>query len=286
MQRRAGDPPRVLVQRSEGKYYLYLGYGHDLATHHHDNIVAKSDLEEVLAPFLSTGIEFDALLLVARDGRVIVQRSSSGLELVHVDSLRDSSRPQPAAASGGQRTEPVNLFESLRTSTSIANVTLGNAEYQMYVQPVQLSLNAADGKNWSASLSDSKPTGGDVPEEWALCGFVRADHFRAASSSVSYTYLLWFGVALVTVCLTTPLLKLHMLSASERLQGGDAVLVAATTFLVTALITFCAVDAYYFHFTVSPAIDGRLKDVAESIRGHFNDETRMIASQLEKFNND
>src|SRR6185369_14565349 len=143
------------------------------------------------------------------------------------------------------------------------NVTLGNAEYQMYVQPIQLSLNAGEGKNWPATAG-SEPTGGDVPEEWALCGFVRADHFRAASSSISYTYLLWFGVALATVCLATPLVKLHMLSPSERLQGGDAVLVAATTFLVAALITFCAIDAYYFHVVINANVDRTLAQVASS----------------------
>jgi hypothetical protein len=146
MRNRASDPPRVVIHRDEGKNSLYLGYKHAGAT-----IVARSDIEQVLSPFLSTGTEFDALVLVTRDGRVIAQQSSSGLELVHVDALRDSNQ-RPAAA-GGQRPDAVGVFESLRASSNIANVILGNAEYQMYIQPVQLSLTAGESKQWRLSAT-------------------------------------------------------------------------------------------------------------------------------------
>ena len=48
-------------------------------------------------------------------------------------------------------------------------MTIGGAAYKLYVQPVLLSLYAPDGKE---------------PEEWSICGLVRADHFRAASSAI------------------------------------------------------------------------------------------------------
>ena len=64
------DPPRAMVQRDEGRNFLYLGYDHD-----NKIIVARTDIEKAVAPFLSSGSEFDALLLVTRNGGVIAQQS-------------------------------------------------------------------------------------------------------------------------------------------------------------------------------------------------------------------
>jgi hypothetical protein len=261
MQKNASDPPRVTVQRDEGRNFLYLGYKHNGKT-----IVARTDIEKAVAPFLSAGSEFDAVLLVTRDGSVIAQQSASGLELAHVDGLRRST----AAAAGS--TDPKGaaaptLFEQMRKSTNVENVILGNAEYQLYVQPLQLSLATAEG--------DMKGQ-----EEWALCGLVRGDHFRAAGSAISYTYLLWFGAALATVCLAIPLLKLHILSPNERFRGADGVFVAMTTFAAAGLITFCAIDAYYFHVEVTGRARAALAEVADDIGTRFRGETTAIAAQM------
>ena len=254
------DPPRVVVQRDEGRNFLYLGYNHD-----NKIVVARTDIEKAVAPFLTSGSEFDALLLVTRTGRVIAQQSATGLELAHVDGLRASAAPPSGGDAKGASAPAV--FESLRKSTNVENVILGNAEYQLYVQPLQLSLATAEGD-------------GTGQEEWALCGLVRADHFRAAGSAISYTYLLWFGAALATVCLAIPLLKLHILSPSERLRGTDAVFTAATTFLAAGMLTFCAVDAYYFHIEVNERARRVLGEVAHGISSSFRSETAAIAAQM------
>src|SRR5262249_46941689 len=157
---------------------------------------------------------------------------------------------------------------SLRTSTNVENVILGNAEYQLYVQPLQLSLATAE-KN------------AEGQEEWALCGLVRADHFRAAGSAISSTYLLWFGAALATVCLAIPLLKLHILSPNERFRGADGVFVAVTAFAAAALITFCAIDAYYFSVEVNDRVRTALHGVADAIGERFRSETNTISAQME-----
>ena len=238
-----------------------LGYKHNGKI-----IVARTDIEKAVAPFLSAGSEFDAVLLVTRDGSVIAQQSASGLELAHVDGLRRSTAAAAGSADPKGAAAPT-LFEQMRKSTNVENVILGNAEYQLYVQPLQLSLATAEG--------DMKGQ-----EEWALCGLVRGDHFRAAGSAISYTYLLWFGAALATVCLAIPLLKLHILSPNERFRGADGVFVAMTTFAAAGLITFCAIDAYYFHVEVTGRARAALAEVADDIGTRFRGETTAIAAQM------
>src|SRR5262245_17047870 len=262
MREKASDPPNVTVLRDEGRNYLYLGYNHD-----NQVIVARVDLEKAVAPFLSSASEFDALLLVPRDGSVIAQQSSAGLELAHVDGLRPSTPPPSGDVKNGAAP---TLFASMWKSTNVENVILGNAEYQLYVQPLQLSL----------ATSDDKKVKGQ--EEWALCGLVRADHFRSAGSAISATYLLWFGAALATVCLAIPLLKLHILSPTERFRSVDGVFVAVTAFAAAGLVTFCAVDAYYFSVEVNDRGRKTLSDVAHAIGERFRDETRLIAAQMKE----
>src|SRR5262245_29660145 len=132
MRAEASDPPRVIVRRDEGRSFLYLGYNHDGKI-----VVARADIEKAVAPFLS-GSEFDALVLVTRNGSVIAQQSSAGLELVHVDGLR-ATKAAPGPAGDPKGAAAPTLFESIRKSTAVENVILGNAEYQLYVQPLPLS---------------------------------------------------------------------------------------------------------------------------------------------------
>jgi len=74
-------------------------------------------------------------------------------------------------------------------------VRIGGADYRFYLQPVQLSL-----------LRETR----DDPEEWKLCGLVRADHFQSASAEISSTYLLLLSAALTALVLAIPILKLHV----------------------------------------------------------------------------
>lgn len=66
----------------------------------------------------------------------------------------------------------------------------GGADYRFYLQPVLLSL-----------LRETR----DDPEEWKLCGLVRADHFQSASAEISSTYLLLLSAALTALVLAIPI---------------------------------------------------------------------------------
>ena len=261
------DPPRVLVRLDEGKNFVHLFYKHVVGRRGKSvsvSVSAKADIDRVVSDSLASRSEFDALGLVDRDGRVIAQRSSSGIELAWINRLT-AETPTPQSRTMSQESAS-NAFATLRATGKIVDVTIGGADYKLFVQPVNLSLLAKSGKE---------------AEEWALCGLVRSDHFRAASSAISSTYWLMLIAALALLCLVIPLLKLRVLGRRERFRGGDGVLVAATTFLIAALMTFCVLDVYYFSYAFRNVTDRQLRGAADEIRRSVIAEAEAAVAELD-----
>ena len=115
---------------------------------------------------------------------------------------------------------------------------------------------------------------------------MRADHFTAASSAISYSAPLLFGALLACVCLAVPLLKLHVLHPRERLHRSDGVWVSVTTFLMTALATFAVLDAYHFLHVLSTSTDDQLRKTADGIAEGLSDEVRHINQQMDALEGD
>ena len=260
------DPPRVKIEVDEGTHYLDLCYEH--GSH---KISAKADIEHVVAGYLSARTEFDTVALVDSRARVITQYPVSELKMSRLDRLTIASGGAtlslPKESGARQNDTPPNVMESLRATGNIEDVTIAGADYRLYVQPVQLSL---------------KSESGDDSEEWALCGLVRIDHFRSASSAISSTYWLLMIAALVVLCATIPLLKLHALNARERFHQRDGVFVAISTFVFAGLLTFALFDIYYFGYAFTTDIDRQLQDLATEIQKHFAAEVAEARKELDK----
>ena len=273
---RKGDPPSVTIQRDEGRNYLYLGYLHEKA--HGDKktvaLVARGDLDRVTETLLARN-DFDAILLVDANGATIAQQSSSGLELTNIDKVRDRG---PAAAS----TEP-GVFARLRGTTGLAVVTIGAADFVLYTQPVPLSLLHEDKGDQGGKGGKDGKSALQAPEEWTLCGLVRLDRLRAASSTIPTTYWLWIGAVLAFVCFVIPVLKPRVLSARERLTRVDSVSMGAAIFMMMALATLTALDLRTFGWLVPSAIDEQLEEVASAMANHVRRETDTISRQMDTF---
>jgi hypothetical protein len=266
----ANDPPRIMLERDEGRTFLYLGYKHGSW-----QAVARVDIEKVAAEYFPAGNDFDALLLVGSDGRTIVQRSEAGIDIARIDRLRLAPLGIAAGGSGdakGPVAAPDDKFESLRTTSTVRSASVGGAAYQIYMQPIQLSLPSAKGK-----IEDVQP------EEWTLSGLVATDRLRAASSSISYTYTLWLASVLAGIFIAIPLLKLQLLNVRERLRRADGVMVAATGFLAAAAVAFLALDLYQFGVEVPIATDRRLEAVADGIEHRLQREVAAIDAQMTSF---
>ena len=205
----ASDPPRITIQRDEGTNFLYIGYKRDTT-----KVVAKADLGQVIGPFISSMSEFDAVLLTDRLGRVIAQKSSAGIEVAHVDRLKPAT-PAPAQSKDNP-TEPATLFESLRVSSNVEDVILGDVPYKFYIQPIQLSLASFGSSTVPAeqkkqrTLVTSPKSGRSV--DWC------APTISGRATRCRYTSVLLFVAALVAVCLMIPQLKPHLMNPRERLR--------------------------------------------------------------------
>jgi hypothetical protein len=263
------DPPRVRIQRDEGTNYLHMGYKH------HKNgdgpaidvtVEIKSDIEQVLKPYLESRTEFESLVLADHDGRAIAQYSSGGLRLEHLDRL-DLSAAVPSSPKSDK-----SAYEAVKDSGKVASVAIDEVAYKFYAQPVVLSL-----------MRDAKDP---QTEEWTLCGLVRSDRFGAESLTIPPDYLLLFVGALLAICLSVPILKVHVLKPRERFHRGDAVWVAATTFLLAGFITVTVFDTYYFAYRFKDQTDTQLKGVAESLTSNLRAETAAALGQVESLRAD
>ena len=257
-----GDPPNVRIQRDEGHTYLYLGYRHE--KEHREGrqtvtLIARGDLDKVTASSLAR-TDFDAMLLLDARGTTIARQSSSGLELTSFDKVSESGQNGTAGRPG--------VFERIRATSGLAVVTVGAADYMLYTQPVQLSL-----------VNDAT----QAPEEWTLCGMVRLDRFRAASSTIPTTYWLCFGTILAFICFAIPLLKLQVLSPCERLTRFDSVSISAGMFMLMALAAFAAHDLHAFGVVVPAAVDEQLRSVSDAMNEHVQGEAAAVHRQIAAF---
>jgi hypothetical protein len=264
--RNPGDPPRVRIKRDEGRNYLFVGYKHGGKR----DIFAKVDIEEVVKPYLEGRGEFDALVLAQASGRAIAQYAKSEFRLEHVDLVDFRA----SGSSTAQVQKPA--LTNVSSSGKVASVRIGEVEYRFYAQPVVLSLETDPDKKEDA-------TGPSQPEEWVLCGFVRADRFGAASVALPPRDWLLFVDALLVIALGIPILKLHVLNPRERFERGDCAWVIATAVLLAGLICANVLDVYYFGYRLAGWTDNQLKRVAESINNHLRDELAEAHDQLDAF---
>jgi hypothetical protein len=248
------DPPRVKIVLDEGRHYLYLAYSHGVrmigGEKVQNQVLARAVIEAAVGAYLSSHPEFDAIALLDNTGRAIVQQSATGVEIPRLD-------PTGAPATKGQKRD---------SAGGIENVRIGGADYRFYVQPVQLSLHRETG---------------DDPEEWKLCGLVRADHFRSASAEISSTYWLLLLAALTALLLAIPIVKLHVVHPRERYHAYDGVATAVSSFLLASLLTFVLLDAFYFGYRSDRDRDARLAKLARDLNTSFANEVNAASDELD-----
>jgi hypothetical protein len=259
----ASDPPRIRIDRDEGRSYLYLG----AKLQQRDQtvwVVARTDIGKVVAPFISSRNEFDAVLLVTRSGEVIAQQSPIGLGLARIDGVLAARGDLRATDRNAAATE----FASVRDFSNMMPLRIGGADYKLYMQPVPLSLLGDDGRR---------------PDQWVVCGLVRADRFHAESASLSFAMLLWFGAALAVVFLAIPFVKLRVVRPRERLHASDAGWVVSASFAAVGLLAVALLDVGVFAYAFPSTVDARLAAVSNTIASHLLAEVGAIDNQGRAF---
>ena len=260
-------PVTLNVKPDKGSFWLYLEY-RSASKALPGMFSVMSNLETHFEPFVSRYV-IDELnetnerlfdeVLVAEDktGRVIFQRGPPGLNVATLDSLSNDK--------GGKL--ELSLVDQ---SSSLADVQLAGANYKLFVEPVRLTLSAAN---------DEKKQ----EIRWVVCGLTRTDHFRDETYAAPYTVLIFFVFVVLLAVLSWPLLKLKLMGPKDRLRRADLVLTLFSALMGTALVTFILLDVNTY-YSLEDTLDRHLKALSGRINLNFQLELGNALAQLQKLN--
>ncbi len=272
------DPPRIAVKADEGTHFLYFAFRHELdqdafTAQKTFDFALRTDLDQAInrllgAPSLSP---FDVVLLAQGDGKVIFQRSLSGVEVSQITGLEDAS-----GVLTKDKERKQFAISWLAPASRQEEIWIAGARYRLYSQPVQVGFVGADPTGKQTSYS---------PESWVLCGLVRADRFRAESQLIPYSYILMILAAILLMASSYPFLKLYLTAPGERLRTRDVTLVAVFACVVAALVTFILADAYFWNRSFGHAAEQDMAKLAHAMNTNFQLEREVAWSTLDSLSN-
>jgi hypothetical protein len=294
------DPPVLQIKRDQGRVFLYLALQRGHSEAEKVDIVTKADVSEIVKPLIEPLLNdrlFDAVVLARADGRVIFQQGSSSLQFDRISGLVDRKKQTTKERSERKKEEvdaSINLA-ALPQSSGLAEVNLGETDYKLYSQPIQLSYysyeahaRARGNKPQAGIATGSEPSGADTRtgseyEAWILCGLVQSSHFRADSLAISFNYVLGVSLVVLLLFFSLPFLKLQLMNPRERLHSKDGVFLAISVFFLTGLLTFLLLDLYYYAYEFHDEADQELRRFAEEMNRHFREEEDKVWDQLTYF---
>lgn len=303
------DPPKIAVRADEGTHFLYLAFSDGV------NFSVKTDLDKLINGFVGPPdlSPFDVVLVAQSNGKVVFQKSLSGVEVAKIENFEDASGEVKG------KTDKINV--SLLSQTSrLEEVKIAGARYRLYSQPLQIGflpanpnkksgepnqkLKGAKGNpterstkgkpnEKSATEEPQATSGGEVSDGksaegiadlWVLCGLVRADRFRSESQLIPYVYILTILAAILLAALSYPFLKLYLLNPGERMRARDVTITAVFVCLVAAVVTFILADIYYWNISFGPSAEGDMEKLAKAINANFKREQAAALAGLDALN--
>jgi len=265
-----GDPPKIAVRADEGSHFLYMAFQRGNAQYG-----VRTDLDKLVRKLLPSDERgpFDVIVLAQSDGRVIFEKSAPGIDVANIDELVDA--PKESKTETPART----LTKKLSSRSTLEEVQLAGARYRLYSEPLQLSVSLIDPAKKTANATGAPAS----PAEWVLCGLIRADKYRLESQSVSYTYILYFTVAILLAVAVFPFLKLRVSSPSERLRRSDLTGAAVFTCFAASTIAFILLDTYHWRTHFADPADENMSSLAKAIDENFAEEKKQAFLQLADF---
>jgi hypothetical protein len=227
-------------------------------------------IERMLAPYLQGAPSelFDEIVLADAEGTVLYQTLKTGNL---ISSLR-SSTPivTPASATGDSKASagaPVidsELFTTLSQSSSLWTMSLGGAEYKLYMAPLTVKVSA---------------TGTHL----VVAGLMRDSRFRSESLGVPGSALVSLILLFLTIVAASwPLLKFSSMRPTERIARRSAVYFFLSILATVVLICALAIHLRYtFDLNV---VDQNLENLSSSIEQNFESELRQALRVIESAN--
>lgn len=248
--------------KQEGKtFWLYFDYTGSIDGKPDIKTQAKSDLNELIKPFVNQKAFDEILVVQQQDGRVVFQGTPSILKITSLKTLTDKD---------GKEIQ----LDSINPPTSTLNIPLADAYYHIYLQSIQIPILIPP--------KDDKPDDQKVAK-WVVCGMIRSDRFNSECKAISSNYLIKVIFLLLIIALSWPIFKLLLMGQRDRLGISDVCFLVFSLVMVSAFLTFALMDAYSY-YNARDKLDSQLKSFSEKVGKNFQEETDRIRNELKKLN--
>ena len=217
-------------------------------------LTADLNLQPALETLFSStvGPAFDAILLGARDGSVLVS-AGSGAEQLRFSGL------DVLATKETDGSKPVK-FKDLSEAITMAEVTVGGVDYTLFITPCCLQAKTPE-------------------DRLVLAGLVRSDKVRAGSWAIPTTLVKVSVLTLLIVLVGWPFLKLVLLGDRQQVGIADFFQLGASGVAGLAILTVVLLDVSAYR-RLNLDLDGQLSDLAHRLDRNATAEITDAYAQL------
>jgi hypothetical protein len=276
------------VGKTSGGLYLNVGRIPNVARPRADAIRCGAAAEcsiravvplENLIPWNAVETEFDGLLVLSEDKRllaqdrrlptqplgVVVPLQSPTSAVIAKDDADNKSAP--AAAPGRSLRSPVDFSDQ-------ASIELAGIEYIAFTQEVLVVVTPV-GLAQSADAASEPAT-----LTFTVCALVAKDRLRREALELSPQTLILIAALVALGLFAIPFLKLRFIGARERMHPRDIWLLASSLLCATALLVLVILDAHTL-VKLRDRFDAGLFQFSRSVQSHLRAETRSAIEQLQ-----
>jgi hypothetical protein len=228
--------------------------------------------------------EFDEVLIADSEGRVVFQQSPSNLRILNLQSLvvsgdrNTTGRNSAAEAARDCCTNPdpkkpaaSNAFHAQAEASNIVDIKLAGADYKLFIQPLVLTReNSNDSRNLNLVIG----------------GLQKSERLSSQSYALPYPTLIKFSLIFLTLgSLSWPLMKVNLMSASERLRPKHRLYLVLSTVFATGSCTLIILNASYAEHQKSQVRD-ELTQIARTIQDNVSREIGLALEEMRALSTD
>jgi hypothetical protein len=119
-------------------------------------------------------------------------------------------------------------------------------------------------------------------EDWILCGLVKANEFTAATRQLSPYFFVMSTLLVLFLFLSMPILKLLVMSETERLQVSNVWFIGFSLFTGTVIITLLIL-LWTHRQGGKKGLDQKITNLSDEIELRFVSELSSVVEQLKQF---
>lgn len=204
--------------------------------------------------------EFDLLILTDEKGNVLYQQSPpNSVQLVPIRLKIPPDRigvPQPPPKKDEAPSQAVDSV----TFSPLGDLILTNGQYKPFSYQLRPGISEAETR--------------------MLYGLVRSDRFQSECHAMPYGVGLTVVVLIFLGILSLPFLHVWSMAPKEQFHWTDVVFLLTSALVGSAMLTFCALDAFTYSLTRSD-IDLELHSLAHQLQRNFLGEINNVYHQLQ-----